>query len=201
MMVSVALLTRSYFDAAQLQLPRSSMQFAIIKYYLFYIRSRELVQVETRSRQWCLCWTYCAARCGNLGLQRYFVFYQWFQSKLPATLKLGSQLACNSCVLFQISIQSPDDFARTGRIGFLASPGNQIDAAVTGQTQIGDDRLRAIDLDKRLCTTTQEITLKYFHDYTGPYCQLDCLTRFFLEECRCVPYYYPGKSTGIFQEF
>ena len=103
--------------------------------------------------------------------------------------------------LFQVSIQSPDDFARTGRIGFLASPGTQIDAAVTGQTQIGDDKLSAINLDKRLCTTSGEIALKYFHDYTGPYCQLDCLTRFFLQDCKCVPFYYPGEFLKIFFDY
>lgn len=92
---------------------------------------------------------------------------------------------------FKVSIQDPKDFARTGRIGFLASPGFQIDAAVNGQTQIGDNQLRTIDLKKRLCTTTQEITLQYFEDYTGPYCQLDCLTTHFLANCFCVPYYYP----------
>lgn len=70
-------------------------------------------------------------------------------------------------LVFQVSIQDPKDFARTGRIGFLASPGFQIDAAVNGQTQIGDNQLRTIDLKKRLCTTTQEITLQYFEDYTG----------------------------------
>jgi len=68
-----------------------------------------------------------------------------------------------------VSIQDPKDFARTGRIGFLASPGSQVDAAVNGQTQIGDDQLRAIDLKKRLCTTSHEINLKYFEDYTGSY--------------------------------
>ncbi|XP_046649836.1 pickpocket protein 28-like [Daphnia pulicaria] len=92
---------------------------------------------------------------------------------------------------FKVSIQDPKDFARTGRIGFLASPGSQVDAAVNGQTQIGDDQLRTIDLNKRLCTTNQEINLKYFEDYTGPYCQLDCLVTHFLDDCLCVPYYYP----------
>jgi hypothetical protein len=69
---------------------------------------------------------------------------------------------------FKVSVQDPKDFARTGRIGFLASPGSQVDAAVNGQTQIGDDQLRTIDLKKRLCTTSREINLKYFEDYTGP---------------------------------
>lgn len=99
----------------------------------------------------------------------------------------------------KVSIQDPNDFARTGRIGFLASPGFQIDAAVTGQTQIGDDRLKVIELDKRLCTTSQEIELKYFQDYTGPYCQLDCLTRSLLAECSCIPYYYPGKFFTVME--
>lgn len=94
----------------------------------------------------------------------------------------------------QVSIQDPNDFAHTGRIGFLASPGNQIDAAVTGQTQVSDDTLRVISLDKRLCTTTNEITLTYFPDYTGPYCSLDCLTKLSLQECKCIPFYFPGET-------
>ncbi len=96
-------------------------------------------------------------------------------------------------VLYQVSIQDPMDFPQTSRKGFLASPSFQINAAVTGYTQRADDQLRVIDLKKRLCTTSQEITLKYFQNYTRPYCQLDCLTRFFLAECFCVPYYFPGK--------
>ncbi|XP_046634570.1 pickpocket protein 28-like [Daphnia pulicaria] len=92
---------------------------------------------------------------------------------------------------FKVSIQDPMDFPQTSRKGFLASPGFQINAAVTGYTQRADDKLRVIDLKKRLCTTSQEITLKYFKNYTRPYCQLDCLTRFFLAECFCVPYYFP----------
>lgn len=95
--------------------------------------------------------------------------------------------------LYQVSIQNPMDFPQTSRKGFLASPGFEINAAVTGYTQRADDKLRVIDLKKRLCTTSQEITLKYFKNYTRPYCQLDCLTRFFLAECFCVPYYFPGK--------
>lgn len=93
----------------------------------------------------------------------------------------------------KVSIQDPDDFARTGRVGFLASPGTQIDASVTGQTQVSEDRLNSISLSERLCTTENEIKLTYFEDYTGPYCQLDCLTQLFLNECRCVPYYFPGN--------
>lgn len=97
----------------------------------------------------------------------------------------------------QVSIQDPRDFARTGRIGFLASPGFQIDAAVTGQTQRGDNKLKMIDRNKRLCVTDEEIKLKYFDDYTGPYCQLDCLIGLFFAECHCIPYYYPGESSQL----
>ncbi len=93
------------------------------------------------------------------------------------------------------------DFPQTTRKGFLASPGFQINAAITGYTQRADDQLRVIDLKKRLCTTSQEITLKYFENYTRPYCQLDCLTRFFLAECFCVPYYFPGKYVILYQQY
>lgn len=106
----------------------------------------------------------------------------------------------NLCIaLLQVSIQEPNDFARTGRIGFLASPGLQIDAAVTGETQIGGSYLKHIQLVKRLCVTYGEINLKYFEDYTGPYCQLECLVDLFYAECHCIPYYYPGKKNQFLQ--
>lgn len=92
-----------------------------------------------------------------------------------------------------MSIQEPNDFPRTGQIGFLASPGHQIDAAVTGETELGANDLKIIPLERRLCVTDDEISLKYFEDYTGPYCQLDCLTQLLYAECGCIPYYYPGK--------
>ena len=74
----------------------------------------------------------------------------------------------------------------------MVSPGHQIEASVTGQSQISNDRVRSISLSKRLCTANQEIKMKYFGNYTTSYCHLDCLTSYFLAECTCIPYYFPG---------
>lgn len=93
----------------------------------------------------------------------------------------------------KVSIQDPEDFPRTGRIGFMVSPGHQIEVTVTGQTQISNDRLETIGLDKRLCAADGEIKLKYFDRYTGPFCNLDCIIELFLNQCLCVPFYFPGK--------
>lgn len=77
------------------------------------------------------------------------------------------------------------------------SPGDQVDAAVTGQAQISDPRLRNIKRELRQCTIQGEIKLKHFETYTSPYCLLECLTEALLSQCHCVPYYYPGKNLLI----
>ena len=73
------------------------------------------------------------------------------------------------------------------------SPGSQVDAAVTGQAQICDEQLNKVDVRKRMCAIGNEIELKYFEDYTSPYCFLECLTTSLLSQCACVPFYFPGK--------
>lgn len=65
-----------------------------------------------------------------------------------------------------------------------------------GETELGANDLKFIPLERRLCVTDDEISLKYFEDYTGPYCQLDCLTKLLYADCGCIPYYYPGKWIG-----
>ncbi len=74
----------------------------------------------------------------------------------------------------------------------MVSAGKQTEVAFSGEAQLADADIDEITLDKRLCTTDNEISLTFFKDYTGPYCQLDCLANVFLKKCRCVPYYFPG---------
>jgi len=78
------------------------------------------------------------------------------------------------------------------------SPGSQVDAAVTGQAQICDEQLNKVDVRKRMCAIGNEIKLKYFEDYTSPYCFLECLTTSLILQCACVPFYFPGKL--LFQQ-
>ena len=72
------------------------------------------------------------------------------------------------------------------------SPGHQIEASVTGQTIISDDKLNRIRMEKRMCATGNEITLKFFDTYTGPYCYLDCVAEAYINDCGCVPFHLPG---------
>lgn len=109
-----------------------------------------------------------------------------------------SDVSYNGFLCQQFSIQTPADFARTGRIGFLASPGRQIDAAVKGETQVSSKKVKAIDVAKRLCVLDGDMKLTYFENYTKPYCQLDCLTKSFMADCKCVPYFFPGQFLGAF---
>ena len=52
--------------------------------------------------------------------------------------------------------------------GLIASPGSQVDVAVTGAVQKADpSRIGDIDVKKRNCVTAHEIKLKYFEEYTG----------------------------------
>ena len=48
-----------------------------------------------------------------------------------------------------------------GKVGFLASPGHQIDTLITGYSQIVNN-IQNIDIDKRKCAADNEINLKYF---------------------------------------
>ena len=98
----------------------------------------------------------------------------------------------------KVSIQDPYDFPQPGKNGFLASPGRQVDAAVSGTTFYAPEDLQNyVDLSSRSCSLKDELQLKYFENYTGPYCQLNCRIQFLLDECKCVPYYYPGKLISI----
>lgn len=126
-------------------------------------------------------------------------------------------ITSTTTVGFKVSIQSPDDFARTEKIGFMVasflicncficikrsyylmdqvSPGSQVDAAVTGQAVRSDSRLQSIKLEQRECVIgNDEIKLKQFDTYTSPYCTLDCLTDSLVKKCGCVPYYFPGNT-------
>ena len=67
-----------------------------------------------------------------------------------------------------------------------------MNAAVTGQGQIGDERLKNVKPELRQCHLDGEIKLHYFDTYTSPYCQLECLTHILIERCHCVPYHFPG---------
>lgn len=52
-----------------------------------------------------------------------------------------------------------------------------MDATVTGQAVISDDRILSIPLEQRECVIgNDEIKLKQFDTYTSAYCVLDCLT-------------------------
>ena len=96
----------------------------------------------------------------------------------------------------KVSIQDPNDFPQTGQIGFLASPGHQVDAAVTGtmfSTAINLEKY--VSLASRKCAVQGEIELNWFEEYTGPYCLLDCKAQSLLRICSCVPYYYPGNCS------
>lgn len=98
----------------------------------------------------------------------------------------------SSFVGFKVSIQDPNDFPQTGQIGFLASPGQQVGAAVTGtifSTAVNLNNY--VNLASRKCAVEGEIELNWFEKYTGPYCLLDCWAQALLRQCSCVPYYYP----------
>ena len=81
---------------------------------------------------------------------------------------------------------------------YQVSPGFQVDAAVTGQGQISDPRLKSVKAELRHCHLDGEIKLQYFDTYTNPYCHLECLTNILLERCYCVPYYFPGIKDPSF---
>jgi len=96
----------------------------------------------------------------------------WYQDKFPISFNISLIVISN--------------------LIYKVSPGHQIEASVTGQTIISDDKMNRIRMEKRMCATGNEITLQYFETYTGPYCYLDCVTKMYINDCGCVPYYFPG---------
>lgn len=102
--------------------------------------------------------------------------------------------------IVKVSIQSPDTFPKTGRVGFLVSPGSAVDAAIDGMAIKTHPDVRAIPPHKRNCAITADRLVDYFRDqnYTSAYCEMACQIERFLKYCQCVPYHFPGGCRGSF---
>ena len=111
--------------------------------------------------------------------------------------KYHEQNACTSKSMFVI-LHLPNEMPTEYHKFVPISYGSKTSILLTGKSHRTDDALRDYSPDVRQCYFEGEKKLKFFKAYSKAHCEFECVANDTLEECVCVPFWYPrSKLTRV----
>lgn len=93
----------------------------------------------------------------------------------------------------QIKLHNPAEIPQIGESYFRVPLDSEIVLSVKANMMTTSSSLYNYSPNKRQCFFPNERYLKYFKIYTQINCQLECLTNFTLNQCKCSKFNMPRK--------
>lgn len=97
----------------------------------------------------------------------------------------------------QIKLHNPAEIPQIGESYFRVPLDSEIVLSVKANMMTTSSSLYNYSPNKRQCFFPNERYLKYFKIYTQINCQLECLTNFTLNQCKCSKFNMPRKFYSL----
>lgn len=100
---------------------------------------------------------------------------------------------------FKVLLHNPTETPKIADYGFSITPGHEARVLVTPRIADASSLIRTVPVKQRNCVFSHEGNLSYFRTYSRKNCEMECESRYLIEQCGCVLYYMPrvDENTNI----
>lgn len=100
---------------------------------------------------------------------------------------------------FKVLLHNPTETPKIADYGFSITAGHETRVVITPRISDASPLITRVPIKQRKCVFSDEGNLTYFSTYSRKNCEMECESRYLIEQCGCVLYYMPrfDESTNI----